>query len=131
MKISSLAVDKKKEEEGVWSDIGEGAKILVARSGNSKYQECLRLSIRPHQNRLRRNSLPDDVLENLTINAMSRHILLDWSGILDDQNEPITHSIEMAKDLLTDYPEFREIVSSASSDFESYKLEQIEEISGN
>ena len=131
MKISSLAIDKSKEEEGVWQDIGEGAKLLVARSGNNKYQDFLRQQIKPHQNRLRRNSLPDDVLEDITLRAMAKFILLGWSGILDDDEKEIEYSEEKAKELMRDFPEFKDIVSSLASDFESFKLEQEEEILGN
>lgn len=123
MKIKEFATNKKAEIEGVWQEIGQGAKVKVARAGNVKYSEYVRKLSKPYMNRYRRRMIPEDIAEKITIRAMSRFILLGWEGIEGEDGNHIQYSEQKAIELLTEYPDFRELVASLADDITLFQLE--------
>jgi hypothetical protein len=74
--------------------------------------------------------LSDELATKISIEAMARTILLDWDGIAHDGRE-LPYSVEAAISVLTDVPEFREIVFRASNTFETFRLERLAADRGN
>lgn len=132
MNIKEFKTDKKAEVEGVWQEIAENCKILIARANNKKYNDEIIKLCKPHRNRLQRNTLPKDVMENIVITAIARHVLLDWQGITendDNGNEVIVeYSKDKAIEYLTAYPDFRELVVDYASDMSIFQENLEEEI---
>lgn len=101
LNLSSLKYDKKLADEGVWCDVGEGAKIKVAKSGNARHRKLLNQLKRPYRHyELAQKEYPEDVLRTISVEATARTILLDWKGILGDDNKEIPFSYEAAKEAL-------------------------------
>lgn len=126
-----FATDTIAENEGVWEEIGDGAKVLVARVGNKKWESAMERLRKPHLKKLRRRGrLSDDVAEKITIEAMADAVLLDWEGIEED-GEEIAYSKESATRFLTDYPEFRNMVYAIAADAELFRQELLEDAAGN
>lgn len=126
-----FATDKVAENEGIWEEIGDGAKVLVARVGNKKWEAAMERLRKPHLKSLRRRGrLQDEVAEKITIEAMAEALLLDWEGI-EEEGEVVAYSKENATRFLTDYPEFRNMVYGIASDAEVYRQELLEDAAGN
>lgn len=110
------------EIEGVWSDIGDGASVKVARAGNSAYIAAIRKLMKPHRLTLRKGSLPDDLADKIGIQAMSETILLDWKGIILD-GKPFEYSTTNAVTVLTKYKDFREQIVELAAELSLYQEE--------
>lgn len=123
MKISEFATNKTAEVEGVWQEIGLGAEVLLARAGNPKYTDYIRQLAKPYRTRLRRREIPEDIAERITVKALAKFVLLDWKGIKDDSDEEIPYSVEKAEDFLTNYPDFRELISVCADDMSLFQTE--------
>ena len=125
-----FATDEKSELEGVWEDIGEGARVLVARIGNKDYTERFRRLGKGLQRQLDRGSLPEDKQAAILISIIADTILLDWEG-LADKGKPITYSKETARAMLKEYPNFRQLVWDIADDENLYRLKNREDDLGN
>ena len=130
MDINKFKADKKKEEEGVWIDIGEDARIKVARLNNEKYKNHFRRTTKPYRRQIRNGNLAEDVAERLLIDAMANTILLGWEN-LEEGGKAIKYSVENAKRILSESVDFRDLVSDAAGEIESYRIEDLEEAKGN
>ncbi len=128
--LKDYATDKTKEEEGVWEDLGEGARVKVGRMNNKKYTNETDKILRPHRRSLRRGTLSDEVIENAMLKSMAKFILLDWEG-LTLNGEDIEYSYENCLKILTDYPEFRDQITEIATSFELFKAEEIKEAEKN
>ena len=125
-----FATDEKSELEGVWEDVGEGAKVLVARVGNKHYTERFKRLGKGLQRQLDRGTLPEDKQAAILIAILADTILLDWSGFADE-GKPIEYSKENAKLMLKKYPDFRQFVWDIANDADLYRAKDREEDLGN
>lgn len=127
MKISKFATDLTLEEEGVWVDIGEGAKVKVARIGNPKYRARLRELQKPYRRQIRLDTLPEDLNDEIVIRAIADTILLDWSGIEDDKGKAIKYSKDAAFELLKGLRDFRGLIADIALEQQTFRREEEEE----
>lgn len=121
MDLSTFKTDKTKETEGTWFDVdADGTAVLVARSGNKKYNKLLEKLVKPHRHALRSRNVPDELIEKLMAEAMAGTILLDWKGFtLEGKDLPYSQST--AKEMLQAYPDFRKMIDEFSNDINSFK----------
>ena len=125
-----FATDEKSELEGIWEDVGEGAKVLVARVGNKEYTERFRRLGKGLQRQLDRGTLPEDKQSAILISILAETILLDWSGF-SDEGKSLPYSKENAKLMLKKYPDFRQFVWDIANDAENYRVKNREDDLGN
>lgn len=126
MKISSFKTDTALEVNGVWVDIGEGASLLVARVNNPKFVKEYREKLRPYRHSMQKKKLASDVEQRLVIETSAKTILLDWKGLTDDEDNEIVYSVEKATELLTDLPDFRELVLEIANNMEAFRREEVD-----
>ena len=122
--------NKKLESTGVWIDLGEGAKIKVARNGNPEYTKMIEKLSRPYKKQIRRGTINGETFDKIIRKATAEHILVDWKGITEDKVE-VPYSTEEAYRLLTEYGDFREVVAENALDFQNFQDDEIEEEEGN
>ncbi len=125
-----FATDEKSELEGIWEDVGEGAKVLVARVGNKDYTERFKRLGKGLQRQLDRGTLPEDKQAAILISILADTILLDWSGFADE-GKSIQYSKDNAKTMLKKYPDFRQFVWEVANDAENYRVKNREDDLGN
>lgn len=113
------------ERDGVWIDMGDGASVKVARSGNRENRAVVKRLLAPHKVALRNDKLSDDVIEKVTIEAMADTILIDWKGISED-GKAVPYTRDNAIRLLTDYKDFRDQVSAFSTELALFQDRQEE-----
>ena len=127
MKFSKFKTNQSLEIEGVWVDIGEGAKVKVARIGNTAYQKYLERSYKPYRKMQRTGTVPEDLQRRLFIEALAHTILLDWDGFTDDADKPVVYSVDAAISQLTEFKDFRELIVEIAAEAETFRDEEIEE----
>ena len=125
-----FGTSKAKEQEGIWSDFGDGCQVKIARIGNPEYQKTFRKISKPHQKAIRRGSLNDEVAEKLLVEAMAEAIVIDWKGLQEDGKE-LKYSKTEAIRILTTYKDFRDQVSEIANDMESFKAVEDESAEKN
>lgn len=131
LKISTFKTNAASEQEGVWVDIGSGAKIKVARMNNFAYEDEIRRLGKPHLRAIRLGTLDHETLEKITIKAFSLHILKDWHGLDDDDGKPIPFSPEKAEELMTEHRDFYRMVQEFANEQDLYRKAETEDAEGN
>lgn len=131
MKITRFKTDASKEQEGVWVEIGDGARIRVARAGNARWKAYFRKILKPYRRQIRADILPEEVADKLVVDALAHTVLLGWDGLEDAKGKKISYSVAKAQALLTEYPDFRALVEDASSEAEAYREAELEDAEGN
>ncbi len=128
--IRRFATDPALEEGGVWFDIGEGARLKIARAGNTRYWSFLRELTRGKEREIKLGVIADEVLTAITNKAMARAVLLDWQG-LSENGTPVPYSEAKAEELLATLPDFRRLVLGYAGEVEAYRRAEHEEAEKN
>lgn len=128
LKFAEYKSDEKLETEGVWFDIEEGARVLVAFAGNTNYNKLNQKLVTPYQGFRR---LPEDKADEILVKLLSETILLGWENILDEDNKPIPYSKENAKKLLQESRWLRDRVSACATQEQRFRAEVKEKNLGN
>lgn len=109
LKLSSMRVDLEKEREGNWEpafDIDPDIRWFV-RSTNYGPFKTARDAVQIRLTRKHGSSVPDDVLAEEYGKLAVQYLLLDWEGLVeDDETTEIEFSPEKAREILTD-PAYR------------------------
>ncbi len=115
-----FGVDRNLEIEGKWENIDEKSRILVARTGNPRYEEELQKAVRPYRNMIRRNQLSPEKNREIINRVMSRTILLGWDQLDEGGNLAPPYSHEEAERILNSYPAFRDLVADLADDMSRF-----------
>lgn len=120
MKITDMAIDVDRLENGAWVDETEieGLRLKVRGANNldwRKMQQKLLAAV-PRKKRLGAQ-LELEASENIQTQLMLHCCLLDWDGLEDKNGNPIPYSLEQAKTFLTDpqWRRFRDAVAVAAN----------------
>ena len=127
---TEFGTDEKSELEGVWEEVSDGARVLVARVGNDRFTERYKRLGKGLQRQIDRNTLPKDKSQAIFITILAETILLDWEG-LAVKGVPIEYSKDNAKEMLKRYPDFRQFVWDIANDAEIFRIRDREEDLGN
>lgn len=123
---TEFGTDKARETDGVWRDVGDGARLLIARANNPEYTAELRRLLKPHTVAVRRETIKADVLDPILTRALAVGVLKGWEGV-SIGGKALKYSEENALKVMTDYPDFRALVVELSEQREAYLAEVIEE----
>lgn len=117
--------DKNLEENGVWVDLGDGLRVLVARFNSKRSREVHRRLRRAYENF--RGDLPEALEQELTIKQMAEGVLLGWEGMtFEDDGPPVEYSVQNAIKALTEFPDFREDVAAIALKRDNYRVQKLE-----
>lgn len=127
--FSTYATDEIAEVEGRWQNLSKTAKVLVARTGNARYNAEFRKALQKHELDLGTgNEEADKLAEEILIDVMARTVLLGWEG-LSFQGAEVPYSVEMAKTLLR-VKDFRKRIAAVADSIDNFRI-QVEEAQGN
>lgn len=110
-----FATDRKAEEAGVWVDIGDGARVRVARDTSPRYREKLREALRPYRGAIAANAISDEQSHKLLAKAAAGTLLLGWEGIEID-GKTVPFDVDAAEQLLSDMPDFYRTIEGFAKD---------------
>lgn len=109
--------DQERQENGFWFDIGDGIKILIRRWRSQKSVQVLRdVELRMKATLKEDESLTDEQRTKVSIEHIAAGIIADWEGIEVPEKGVIPYSPEAAIQILTDLPEFRDVIARAAFD---------------
>lgn len=137
--FKAFGVDPALEKQGRFFELGD-AEFLIARSGNQPYTDMFSQLVQAHKYTLDQRATPEDRArandraEKITIEVMSKTILLGWRPITRtmDDGSTVTGSVSFnGEDLTADYSvansakllavkEFRNWVQQRSDDYKNF-----------
>ena len=120
--LSRYTTDNTLETEGVWVDFGEGIMVKVTRENTdeaAKYRQKIMHKYRTHR------KIPDEVLTDLATKVLANVLVKDWKGVTDEKGNDLPFSAENAYKIFSKYKVFRDDVSTATSEREFFKQEEI------
>ena len=116
MDIKKLfGTDRKAEEAGVWIDIGQGARVRIARETSPVYRKKLQDTIRPYRGAITAGAMDDQAAHKLFAKAAAGTLLLGWEGIEVD-GKPLAYSVDAAEELMAEVPDFYKTIESFAKD---------------
>jgi hypothetical protein len=124
-KLSQLAVDTTKSEDGVWIEFGAGFELLIARANNAAFKAELARLVKPYQREIAREGMSSRHATDAHTKAQAKCVVLNWRGLEDEDGEPIPYSPEKAFEILSDprYPELKEFVDIESNNLDNFRAE--------
>src|SRR5262245_40290355 len=137
MKLTEIAVDPDRVENGAWvDDIPElqGLRLKVRGNNNADWRrlQARLLDAVPRKKRMGGRVDPDEQ-DKIIGSCLLSTCLLDWDGLEDDDGAPIPYSKQMAQKLLNEpeYRRFRDGVIWASNVVADESETNAEETAGN
>ncbi|PXY95086.1 hypothetical protein [Frischella perrara] len=136
--FEQFETDKTKEQDGVPVEYAPNTDgtipvFYLARIGgaNSKYSLLIKKLTKQYKRQIQLDSLPDEKLMEISIQAFSEGALRGWENIQDRDHKNIPFSVENARNLFKQLPDlFADLISQAN-DIELFKLAQIEKDTKN
>jgi len=123
--FAQFATDETLEENGTWFQIGGGARVLVARSGNRKYGKMLTKEVERNKKALDLNDdAADKLSEEIMISVLAETILLGWEDI-SFKGELLEYNVANAKKLLA-VKDFRKAIAQFADDVSAFKFKETE-----
>jgi len=102
----------------------EGGKVKIAKLGNPRFVAEVQRLQKPHLTMLRSGLDCSKIVDEITIKAMAKAIVLDWEGFELD-GETFQYNQENAEMILREFSPLREFVSQVSSENNSFQLEDV------
>ena len=119
------------EVEGVWSYLGETAKIRVARLGNIEAQKAYRKIPAAIRSQIEKGNMGNKQAVQFLAKFLATHILKDWSGLADKGKSLPSYNVEAGVEYLLKYRRFRDRVWETAVDDDLFNVGEIEEDLGN
>ena len=141
MKLSNLKINSARAEQGAWvCDLPQMGDLRLKVRGFSNTDFAAFMSKegaavpRDQREKGRRDGriLPK-VADAIMIRGMVEHILVDWDGLTDEDEQTVPFSKERAMDLLSDpdFRPFRDAVAQAAVIVEEIEADKVEAVVGN
>jgi len=108
---------------GKWFDLGDGARIRVAKAGNERHEHVLKRLRKPYRNM---RTVPDGVVDEITRRAAAEALLLDWEGI-EENGEPQACTLEKKLEYFERFPDFLEQVAFIAGNMRNFTDEEADE----
>lgn len=127
MDLNRFKSDPTREEDGVWVEVGDGARLRIARIGSKKYHSEFTRRSKPYKRQIRSETLPDSVADKILAETLASAVLLDWDG-LTLGGKALKYSRDKAVELLMDpaMKDFRALVVELATDAEQYRADELE-----
>jgi len=125
-----FAVDKTKEQEGIWIDDQEGGRLKLGRLGNPRHRKAVAQKRNDYLGTKRSTVVPDDVSERISREAVAETILLDWENQTWN-GEVVPYSRERALEWMTTMDDFYLMIVGLANDIENYRIDVQETVEKN
>lgn len=126
MDLSTFDVNDTLSLEGQWVPIGKTASLKIARMNNENYREFVKKKTKPFRSAIRAGQVDEELMTEIIIQAVARHILLDWKGITENKEE-LAYNTANAERVLRDKEPFRDLVMSLANDQQLFQEADLED----
>ena len=143
MELTNIAIDIEKETEGVWHDLGDGARVKLARYNCPEFEKYIRMHTQArvveYREKKANNELTEeykeeyeDALSSIVTDAIATILVKDWEGFTAN-GEDVPFSTETALQLMRDtrLRALRDTFVSLASRQDSYRAQYIFDSVGN
>jgi len=135
MKLTDIAVDLEREEQGDWVEIPDlpGVSLKVRSLYNKDFQQAHQLMARKLNRRYGNRPVPLDVQTQSYARILAENVLIDWSGISDENEQAVEYSAELGREVLAE-PQYRKLadaVTWAAGFVGDQEIEELEESGKN
>jgi len=121
--FAQCATDPKAEVNGVWRDIGNGTKLLVARANNRRYSKLLSKLFEEHKEALdKEDDAADALSDSIMVQVFAETVLVGWEK-LGYKGAELPYNLDNAKMVLS-HADFRVKVGRLSSEIDSYLIKE-------
>lgn len=134
----SSQTDPNKEKDGVQLEYGLNSKkepitFLVAREGgrNIQYQKVAEHIFKPYRRQIQHNQIDPEVLEDLLAQVYSKAVVKGWTGVEDENDNPLPFNEANVKKLLSDLPVVFDAIKEVARDYNQFLLESLEDEAKN
>lgn len=126
-----LGSNEQAEIEGVWSHLGETAKVKVARLGNPVAQKAYRKLPKAIRSQIEKGHMGNKQAIQFLSKFLATHILKDWFDLADEGKALPAYSTEAGAKFLLKHRRFRDCIWDLSVDDDLFNVEEIKEDVGN
>lgn len=122
--LTELFIDSKAGAEGVWVPFYQGSKLKIASTESSDYKRALSQLAKKHRIELD-DTNPDsfELIQQITTEALSKHVLKDWKGIHFGDDKNVSYNPEKGQLALLSSPAFRDFVLEKAKDPATFRPE--------
>jgi hypothetical protein len=122
MDLAKFRTEAALEDEGVWIELGEGARARVGRIGGRRYRDAFQRHLKPFQKAARLGALSETQAERILVETLADAVLLGWEGLTQD-GAPVPYDRDRARDLLADpaFRDFRNLIVETANEAESFR----------
>lgn len=124
----SFGSDEKVETDGVWEEIQDGARVLVARVRNKNWRREARRLPRSIRRQMQDDVLPEGVMDEITAELMAKTVFLDFDGLAIENVTLENTDWKFRKQLLIDFPDFRERVFEIANDAAIFRDREVKDL---
>lgn len=127
-----FGTDKDLETHGVVIDYGEFT-VTIARAGgsNQKFNRLLEAKTKPHRRIIETENMDQKLANKLLMEVYAQTVVLDWTGVLDDEGNPIPFSAEACIEQFKDNKDFFDDIQSQATRAALFRTEVLAAESGN
>lgn len=126
--ISKYRTDPALKQQGVWIDLGGGARIKLASFDNEDFATNFRKMVEPYTKM--GQEVPEGEQKRIMLHCTANYIILDWENIFDGE-DPIPYTPENAYRLLEEIDFVRERVMAEAKKFQNFRQESGKAVEGN
>lgn len=125
--------DREVEEAGQWVDYGDGVKVQVRRLNSKFSREVRRKLEKPYSSQFRNRDMPDSLQEELLNKQIAKAIVVNWEGVPDPDKPDVMlpHNEDNVLKMMTQFPDFRDDILTASMERTTFEKEQTKAAEGN
>lgn len=139
--LDLFKVNADAERDGVWYRVSDEAKdgdpdmkvdfwVRVRRLGNSDYEQAMKKRALQEGRRMRHTGLNLNKADEIQLNALANHVLVDWKNYYEDGKE-IPYTPEKCRSVLLAAPDLRRLIEDVATDVELFKDQVMSEQEGN
>lgn len=129
---NSFTTDPELEKRGVVLDFGNGEWVRIARAGgsNKKFIQAFESLMKPYRRAFQLGTMDDKKAAEILHEAFAKAIVLEWH-ITDKDGKDIEFTVENAKKVFTDLPEFFGTIKTEAENMSNFKRQAQEEEAKN
>lgn len=126
----AFGTNKELELEGKWFEIAEDISFRMRRTGGAnshRFNELRALYFKPYARQIKTDSLNNKTYDSLFVQVFVDACMVDWKGLLDEDDNQIPYSKEVAIKLFTEHSDLFDTVVELTGSMDEFK-EGLEEM---
>lgn len=115
------------EKEGVWMEVDEEVRFLVARAGgsNKKYRRTLERLSKPYMHQIRQKTVSASTLREISLKAFVTDCLLGWENVTDADGNALEFNEANALQLMRDLPDLYDLLNDQAQAVGAFQREEL------